>query len=175
MSSHTYTPEETAQLRTKTIEETLLPAIQYVFDRFPVLQSVMVVVGQFWDDGAQDEIHFHLVFSELNTPDYPAWCRRWKLGLDEDSVNLPSIGNLWDSGWEDAYNESGELGDWPSLLELIPAFAAYCKEGGHQDFHDPDESFTPYAILHPEGEAVDIEIVGTMLRPWLDGVKVEAE
>lgn len=174
MPNDAFTPEETAQLRQHILETCHIPGVLYLLRRFPVLQSAMVVVAQYWCDEADDEVHFELVFSELHTPDYLAWCTSWEECADEDPANLPSFGDRWESGWPDAYEKSDEKGKWPNLFETIPAFAAYCKEGGHQSFDNPDEVYTPYAILRRQGDAVDTEIVGTMLRPWLDGVKVEA-
>ncbi|VEP16960.1 conserved hypothetical protein [Hyella patelloides LEGE 07179] len=57
---------------------------------------------------------------------------------------------------------------------MIPAFAAFCKEGSHQCM-STSEAYTPYAILTRTDNSIAVEIVGKMLRPWLDGVRPERD
>ena len=35
------------------------------------------------------------------------------------------------------------------------------------------EAYSPYAILRRQGEEIEIEVIGEMVRPWLDGIKHE--
>ncbi len=34
-----------------------------------------------------------------------------------------------------------------------------------------EEGYTLYAVLRRLGDGIEVEIVGEMLRPWLDGIK----
>lgn len=61
---------------------------------------------------------------------------------------------------------------WNDNGEVIPAFAAFCREGAHQEMSIA-EAYAPYAILRRCGDDIAIEIVGQMLRPWLDGIHPE--
>ncbi len=37
------------------------------------------------------------------------------------------------------------------------------------------EAYSPYAIFRRQGDDLEIEVVGKMLRPWLDGIKPERD
>lgn len=58
---------------------------------------------------------------------------------------------------------------WDSNEEAISLFAAFCLEDCHQEM-EPGEAYAPYAIFRRQGTNVEVEVVGTMRRPWLDGV-----
>lgn len=124
----------------------------------------------------------------LDTPDWEAYAKseqaagNYKYGKDyaksiKDPINLP--------GFVDCHYEIG--GYYSNLnrekdryyfdgfkTELIPAFAAFCKEGSHQSM-DYAEAYTPYALFTRTDTGINIEIVGKMLRPWLDGIRPEAD
>jgi hypothetical protein len=169
---HIYTKEESADLRVKIINAEILPTIKVVFDKYPQLQSAMLLVAQYWNDEANDAVHYTMVFSVLPTP---AWGREFLETDydDDDPVNLPGLPSLYeinDSLWE--YSDKFESGEycWENNGNAVPTFAAYCKEGCHQDM-DYLEAYTPYAVFRRKEEEIDIEVVGNMLRPWLDGVR----
>ncbi|MBD3562195.1 hypothetical protein H6S82_25605, partial [Planktothrix sp. FACHB-1355] len=112
----------------------------------------------------------------LETPDLSAASKAYE-DYPVDPVNLPGfeytgeIYDVWFSVGEQVQYEE-EFLYWNDNGIAIPAFAAFCKEGCHQDM-EMAERYTPYAILRRNGDEVDIEIVGQMYRPWLDGIKPE--
>lgn len=84
-----------------------------------------------------------------------------------DPTNLPS--GLDDEGLERDF--TWKL-DWDSNGEPISLFAAFCLEDCHQEM-EVGEAYSPYAIFRRRSGDVAVEIVGVMIRPWLDGVKPE--
>ncbi len=170
-SQHIYTKEESAELREKIINSEILPTIKVVFDKYPQLQSAMLLVAQYWNDEANDAVHYTVIFSVLPTP---AWGREFLETDydDDDPVNLsglPSLYEIYDSIEDFCLFESGEY-CWENNGNAVPTFAAYCKEGCHQLMDDLD-SYTPYAVFRRKEEEIEIEVVGNMLRPWLDGLR----
>lgn len=70
-------------------------------------------------------------------------------------------GPFWDTGILDDNGAS------------ITLFAAFTKEGAHQEM-PYGEAYLPYAVFHrAPGGVVRTEVVGKMVRPWLDGVAPE--
>ena len=59
-------------------------------------------------------------------------------------------------GWEDQLHDN---------LDLIWAFAAYCKPGGDQRMSTA-EAYAPYAVIRRAEDGVVSEIVGKQLQPW---------
>jgi hypothetical protein len=87
--------------------------------------------------------------------------------LKGDRTNLPS--GLDESELE---REFADHLRWDSNGEPISLFAAFCREDCHQEMDD-GEAYSPYAIFRRRNADVAVEIVGVMIRPWLDGVKPE--
>jgi hypothetical protein len=165
-SQHIYTKEEAADLREKIISHEIVPQIKLVFRMYHQLRSAMLLVSQYWDDEASDEVHYQMIFSVLPTP-------AWEIGLENsyeyDATNLPGLpnaGKIYDLFSEDFYKFKRS---WGNNLDTIPAFAAYCKEGCHNEM-DELEAYAPYAVFRRKEEEIEIEVVGNMLRPWLDGL-----
>jgi hypothetical protein len=165
-----YTKEEAAELREKIISSEIVPKIKVVFDKYPQLRSAMLLVAQYWDDEADDAVHYEIVFSVLPTP---------ALGIklvenddyDEyDPVNLPGLPSLYRISSEAYHKVEDEEYAWRDNGNAVATFAAYCKEGCHQEM-DYLEAYTPYAVFRWKEADIEIEVVGTMLRPWLDGVR----
>ena len=84
-----------------------------------------------------------------------------------DPTNLPS--GLDDEGLEQEF--TWKL-DWDSNGEPISLFAAFCREDCHQEM-EVGEAYSPYAIFRRRNGDVAVEIVGVVIRPWLDGVEPE--
>jgi hypothetical protein len=169
-----YTKEESADLRSKIINAEIVPTIKVVFDKYPQLQSAMLLVAQYWDDGASDAVHNTMIYSVLPTP---LWDKELlKTDYDNDSpVNLPGLPNLDEIDayvWEYFAKLEGEGKEyfWENNENAVPLFAAYCQEGCHQEM-DYLEAYTPYAVFRRKEEEIEIEVVGNMLRPWLDGLR----
>jgi hypothetical protein len=118
-----------------------------------------MLVAQYWDDNATDEVSAELLFSELETPDLTAG-DAWYASFP-DPVNRPhtNVRNV------DVYVAPGNP-------ELIPLFAAYCREGATQD-DEPRDSFSVYAVFRRTDLGVHTEVVGVQRRPWLDGRRID--
>jgi hypothetical protein len=154
-----YTKNEVAKLREEAIQQWVLPAIRAQFVTRPELQSATMLVAQFWNDEADDAVHCSVVYSILATPDVAAAAKAEDDDSD-DAVNLPKGVAQYDLD---------SVRHWDSNNEAIPRFAAFTKEDCDQEM-TMGESYVPYAIFRRRGGDVAIETVGTMLRPWLDGV-----
>ena len=140
-------------------------AARRAFKKHPVLKSIALLVAQYWDDEADDAVHGYFVCSELETPDIEAALTLEDEDAayddyDTDYVNLPSFTRL-DSPLLSA--------PWNPNSSGIPAFAAYCTEGGDQCSPARD-NYSLYAIFFRDGR---VQIVGDKIRPHLDGHPVE--
>lgn len=170
--SNLYTPEQAEQLRSQMIEDIVLPYIRSAFENHTTLQSAILLLAQYWADEANDAVHDNYIFSVLETPDldaaFKAEEREWEDEEDyHDGVNLPDLPNHYDLGDYDATNTY-----WDDNGQAIPAFAAFCKEGAHQEM-STREAYSPYAIFRRDGEDIAIEMIGQKLRPWLEGIRPE--
>lgn len=164
MSGNAYTPSETAALRAQHLRENLLPAVARMFADAPDLMSACLMLAQYWNDEADDAVHYVLVFSVLPEPDLRAYARY--MDLDEpDDVNLPGAFDHFDLSCEER-----EWVEWDHNGAAIPLYAAFCKEGCEQQMPILD-AHTTYALFRRGDEGVEVEVVGEMLRPWLDGVR----
>lgn len=175
-----YTEEETAEIRAKVINDYTLQIVAKAFQKYPQLNSAYFAVAQYWSDQAFDEVSKFILYSVL---DVPGWHeitiseQYVEKGYARDSINLPNIkdGHYQITG--NAYQEIKNIlnVDFDGLTsEMIASFAAFCKEGSHQGM-DYTESYTPYALFTRSNEGIKVEIVGKMLRPWLDGIRPEEE
>ncbi|AGC43840.1 hypothetical protein MYSTI_02524 [Myxococcus stipitatus DSM 14675] len=165
MSSPKYTPAETAALREQFLQKMIEPVVRRCFQRHPSLRSALFLVAQYWNDEADDAVHHELIFSQRETPDVEAASNAAREGED-DTVNLaaPMAAPFWDpltTPYVDA---------WPDNHEAIPVFAAFTREDCHQEMSIL-EAYAPYALFRRAGEDLSVEVVGQMLRPWLDGVR----
>lgn len=161
-----FTAEETNFLRRKYIEKKIIPALQKRFELFPQLRSAALFVAQYWDDEANDAVHPWWLFSVLETPDIAAAFR--DENYFSDPVNLPGHPRHWDLNWK-----KGEpLYPWDDNGIVIPIFAAFCREGCHQQMTE-DEAYSLFAIFRKIPTGFEVEYCGEMIRPWLDGVYPE--
>ncbi len=181
-----WSSEETAQLRMMLIEGWAKPIIAACFAKYPDLKSAALLVAQFWDGEAVDAVHDQFIVSVLDAPDLTAAFTADREGWLHDPVNLPNLPGQFELQWaveaEQLWQPDHRFG-WDQNGLAIPAFAAFCKSGSDQDM-TLEEAFVPYAIfrriqpllidlpqpLHTETSWIEVEIVGQMLRPWLDGV-----
>lgn len=199
MTVQKYTPIETERLRDEMIRDDVVPTIQRAFDAYPALQSATLLVAQYWCDEANDAVHCDLIFSELATPNIDAAYRArlapyesldreppapsgWRAWLPwfggtkateapptfepaRDITNLPS--ELDPEQLQDQFTRKVP---WDSNGEPISLFAAFCREHCHQGTDDV-EAYSPYAVFRRQNGNINIEVVGMMIRPWLDGLK----
>jgi hypothetical protein len=165
-----YTKAEAAELREKIINHAIVPLVKAGFDNYPQLRSAMLLVAQYWDDEAYDAVHYELIFSVLPTPVFDLEPVDTDDYYDGDTVNLPGLPNSYEI-YSPAYNQIGyNEYSWQDNENAVATFAAYCKEGCSQEM-GYFEAYTPYAVFRRKEGDIEIEIVGTMLRPWLDGVR----
>ncbi len=153
------TPEESAQGRHRSVHEHFVPVVARVFAEHPLLKIAVFMVGQYWDDEAHDAVHYRLFFSQFEPPQMDAYN---DLEADHNPNHPPGFD-------PDPYDPFYKEIPWDNNYDAIPLFAAFCKEGAHQEM-DETEAFTPYAFFRRGPLGVEVEIVGPMLRPWLDGV-----
>lgn len=168
-----YTKSHTELIRQRTIDGYVIPIVKKVLEKYPRINSATFAVAQYWDDQASDEVHDFFLDSVLDNPDWEAFARA---GYTEDKINLPGFKNRdrWSlDSFRYEQRKNPNIYDWNGLgIDEIAAFAAFCKEGSHQSM-DYSEAYTPYAILRRRDNGIVVEIVGKMLRPWLDGVTTE--
>ena len=167
-----YTKEQAAELREKIVSCEIVPTIKVVFDKYPQIQSAMLVVAQYWNDEANDAVHYQMIFSVLPKPTFGVDIGGIEDYYDGDPINLPGLPSLYEiyNSIEDFCVFEGEEYPWEENGNAVPTFAAYCKEGCHQDM-DNLEAYTPYAVFRRKEGAIETEVVGEMLRPWLDGLR----
>ena len=171
-----YTKSHTELIRQNVIDNYVLPIVKRAFAKYPQINSATFAVAQYWDYGVS-KIHDFFLYSVLDIPDWEAFAQSEKEGI-EDSINLPGFEEererflFWSIIEKELSKEEQKHCNWDNTRELIPAFAAFCKEGSHQDM-DYSEAYTPYAILRRTDNRIVVEIVGKMLRPWLDGIRPE--
>lgn len=149
--------------RAEFVADQVLPYVAARFAEHPALRSASLLVAQYWDDNASDEVMGRFAFSELETPDLTDHRSWW--GSGRDIVNRPTVGalSLRSVPLPPAFNATDGL---------IALFAAFCREGCTQD-DDPWESFSPYAIFRRSDQTITTDIVGVNRRPWLDGRRIE--
>jgi hypothetical protein len=105
----------------------------------PEMHSVLVHVAQYYADNASDEVH---VDAHATDDD---GCYEWHW-LDDDYRGL----ELWSLGYG----------------ELVPAFESYCQSGSQEDLASANAR--PLAWLSRRGEEIVVDIIGDLIRPWLD-------
>lgn len=64
-----YTPQEAEQIRTEHINKTIIPLVNFAFENYPSIDSVLMLLAQFWCDEAIDAVHRYLVYFSADTPD----------------------------------------------------------------------------------------------------------
>lgn len=163
MTNYKYSSEQTAHLRDTLLREHVLPVVERVFAKYADLRSAYFMVAQYWNDEADDAVHYSLVYSKMAEGDMAAAWRSADRG-EPDSANLPDGVSRWDIEDDEAH-----WVDWDSNGDAIPAFAAFCKEGCHQEMSE-EETHSVYAVFRRREASADIAVVGEVLRPWLDGV-----
>jgi hypothetical protein len=148
-----------------------------VFAENPWITSAALCVAQYWDDEAADAVHARVVFSRHDTPDLQAGLS----ASDRDPVNLEGDFDHWDllmvkPGPEAVDRWSRLRFDewiWDSNGEAISHFACFCLEGATQ-CHHPVEVYRPWAVIRRDRTGgLELDVVGAMVRPWLDGVNPE--
>jgi uncharacterized protein (TIGR02996 family) len=137
------------------LEHELRPAFEKIFREQPKVNSILLCVGQFWADEADDAVHDHLVVSSRWTPRWPHLCQSPEAGQvgDGELCSLCGPRDTWVV--------------WDSNGLAIRAWQAFCDEGASQE-DDPNVSFTPAVLARRTPTGCSLSIFGRVLRPWLD-------
>ena len=177
---HWLTPEECESGRRESMDEMIVPIVQREFVARPSLHSAAVMVAQYWNDNADDEVHVSIVWSRFETPRFGQWNAGDEFGGEERSSVAHSDADVTDGGYVDfelAYGYLDEPGGRDPLIKRFEPFgahisllAAYCPEAADQDGERVD-NYAQYAVVRRSSDSeLDVEIVGEQPRPWLDGV-----
>ncbi len=146
----------------------LIPFVRNYFTQYPLLQSAMLCVAQFWNDEADDAVHGQLVVSERYEPVVEG------VGHSYEDDHPPPDPNLPNTKIVREYGETGSVVSiWPTPWddngEAIPVWAAYSPEEGSQEYSELSEVFAP-AVLIFRHEGYEMQ---PMIRPHLNGVRPE--
>lgn len=158
-----------AALREAFLEQNFRPRVAATFDRDPDVQSVLLVVGQFYSDEAEDAVHVDLVPALDAQPEWPECVRSSPFyGDDEGSIELTKRGEAA-LAWDEIFTSPFKFPELDGNTTAITAFASFCPEVTSQE-DSLDVAYTPYAIgRRGEGGAVMIEVIGSIVRPeWED-------
>ncbi|MBM4777021.1 MAG: TIGR02996 domain-containing protein [Archangiaceae bacterium] len=148
-------------LRQWSIEHEVRPHLAKVFEKKPEIQSVLMCVGQYWADEADDAVHSHLVFSSRPTPRWPHECEDTYLETRGDGDLCSSC--AWGSDEELEFTWLS----WDSNGSAIRAWQALCIEGASQE-ESPNDSYTPVLLARRTEDGFSLDVVGPVMRPWLD-------
>lgn len=160
-------PADTERLRQRFLTGRLQDEVAKCFVDFPDVQSMTLLVSQYWDDEALDAVHCQSVWSQLPTPDLDSAAA---VKFDDETVDHINLGDR--TQWW-MRSDHDPVFTWSPNGYCISLFAAFCVEGGHQN-GGMYEFSSPLAIYRRTGEkTVEMEFVGDMVRPWLDGVAFE--
>lgn len=174
-------------LRERFEREYLLPLARAAFELEPRCQSVLVTVGQYWCDEAEDAVHCHELACTVRDPAWPdaGQVHPGSIGdpqelaellRDEQGMSDPEPGDLaltqhalWAAARKRAF---GAAPAWvlDDNTDMIVAFASYCEEASDQE--QPSwRSHTPYCLIRrpAQGQQPEALVVGRMHRPeWED-------
>ncbi len=121
-------------------------------------RSVMLVVAQYWNDGADDEVHARVIVSARDTPVWPHGCD-WNSQADGSIVALQGEQCDLCADLQDRYFSLYGTGE-----DVVPIVELFCREGSNQHM-DRDEAYVPYAIARRGADGVELELVAVPQRP----------
>jgi hypothetical protein len=152
------------------LREHLRPFVAGYFEKYPLLQSAMLCVAQYWDDEANDAVHAKVLFSELFVPQMQGASYLAEPDELANDLNIPNTVIHDKSG--DAGSVVGSYGEfaWDHNTAAIPIWASYSSEGGSQDWGvHVLEHYSPAVLFYRHG-GYDIL---PMIRPQLNGIQSE--
>jgi uncharacterized protein (TIGR02996 family) len=132
-----------------------------IFANRPQLRSIVLAVSQYWADEANDAVHDTIVASERDLPLWPHLCSSESYGDDPTIADVPGEQCTYCA---ELLGERGYLAWWHDNSDAISAFEAFCHESGSQDY-PPSHNALPAAIARKRGDAVEVELLGPVLRP----------
>lgn len=151
-STHECAPEGAAAGRERVLREHVVPHVKQMLAKRKSFNSAVLLVAQYIDDevDAEDAVHHLIAWSEEDVP--------------------PPIGPWLATALKTDVDPEA----WDAEGAAIPLFAAFTKEGcdQHMQLH---ESYAPFAVFTRSGRSVEPRVIGTMMRPWLDGAAPMAD
>lgn len=148
-------------LRQWSLEHEVKPLFARAFEAHPQVQSMLLCVGQFWADEADDAVHGHLVFSTRHTPRWPHTCEDSYSGTAGDGDLCSAC--AWD---RTAEGLATTFVSWDSNGFAIRAWQAYCTEATQED--DPGLSYAPVVLARRTANGFTVDFIGHVMRPWLE-------
>jgi uncharacterized protein (TIGR02996 family) len=131
-----------------------------IFASRPQLRSIVLAVSQYWADEADDAVHDTIVASERDVPLWPHLCS----AESYDDAAIADVPGERCTYCAELLGEHGYLAWWHDNSDAIGAFEAFCHESASQDY-PPSHNALPAAIARKRGEAIEIELLGPVLRP----------
>ncbi len=182
-----YTAEETEKLRKAIVDAHIFPVVREVFDKYSKIETAILTFAQYWSDEADDAVYPSIIFSLDRNPDFITHVKKLNESYFYERFG-PDQSWKWQELVEgpEGFKVLGLTNDrldyhaphwapWPGNKDAISAFSAYC----HENIYGPgtysyDEAV--YGLIRRQSDkALSIEVVGEMIRPWLDGVMPERE
>ena len=177
-----YSKGECEVLRHEVVQDTFLPQVNQNFDVYPILNSVIFMVAQYWDDAGDDEMHLKRLYSNSRNPNITAHLQFLQSiaesenyythvseidkGLRKKLMEFVPEGENTHTG---KYDLSFFRSRWLQNDLAIALFGCFAPEAGHQDqrFH---ENYAPFIIFRrSEDGPPEYEFIGENVRPWLEG------
>ena len=134
-----------------------------IFEQEPALQTILMLVGQYWADSARDEVHDEWQYSTSAAVPWPHACDRDGAG---DPFHCEFCFEWTDDGRPDQFWLPGSVDAFKRVIE------AYCVEGATQHMSTA-QAYSPFLVMRRASQAP--EFVGQLQRPWLrpDLVQIE--
>jgi len=117
------TAEQAEAQRAAFVDERVLPLARETFATRPQVRSAALLVAQYWDDDADDEVHLELLWSEFPTPAVGPD----DVGTDSDGYSLARSHNLPSGVFQD--ESRYQIVSNNGYLRPVALFAAYCLGG----------------------------------------------
>lgn len=162
-------PGEADVARRQFVRGSLLPVVAKYFAQYPLLQSAVLTVAQYWADEADDAVHATLVVSELLDPLIDGVTYDREEGSRDPNLPNTEIQSRWSQGSSSAVSLYENNVRWDDNSDAIPLWAAFAPEEGSQEYEDLGQVYAPAVRFYKHGR---YEIL-PMLRPQLDGVRPE--
>ncbi len=150
-----------AEMHQTYLTKSFGPISKKIFDSDSDVQSVVLAIGQYWADEAEDAVHHELVPCVTVDPTWPSCLADNRFVVE---------GWVHGTGSFDTFKLGQDHPRLDANTNAISAFASCCHEITSQE-DDLADSSRPYAIARRTSErpGYAIEVVGNVLRPeWED-------
>lgn len=182
-----FSEDEAAAGRLNVLETNICPVILKVFEKFPKLNSAVLMIRHNDQGEIKDAIQAQLAFSLETNPNLQRWYDDYEIDRDrnfkgrelfvEGRAGALTADIPFDADGISAVQKIVQENlEWDQDDLAISLFSSFCPGADNIDLIVVD-NFIPFAILSRgiDGSDLDIGIAGSMYRPWLDGVMPLAE